>query len=414
MNRDKRDHIDDLFRSKLYDFESNALSDDIWDKIEGRLQTQRYTLPAASRWKWWTAAAAVITLLLVGGGFYFLQDKPIEPVIAHRIEQETENLKAMIREQETIPTQAETPVIAQTIKSNTRPATRKIVPVMNTQTTEVAVETYTNNEDRPEEQVVASEREETTATSRYSEDELRTTAPEVNQPATQSAPKRQSTKRWGLGVGAGSITAGSSNVADMYAFRNTSLENEQLDFLNSFNEATLAESPKTDIKHHQPISFGLSVSYRLAPKWYLTGGVNYSFLFSEWETNGSYWTDTEQSLHFIGIPISIVYQIAEWNKFMWYASAGFMPEINVAGRLKETKYLNDQQLTDPVKTSQRMKEWYWSVQAGTGVSYPLFWHFNAFAEVGASYYFDNGSKIETVHSDKPFNLNLSVGLRLGF
>ena len=37
-----------------------------------------------------------------------------------------------------------------------------------------------------------------------------------------------------------------------------------------------------------------------------------------------------------------------------------------------------------------------------------------FAEVGGAYYFDNGSVIETIYAEKPFNLNLQVGLRFGF
>ena len=39
---------------------------------------------------------------------------------------------------------------------------------------------------------------------------------------------------------------------------------------------------------------------------------------------------------------------------------------------------------------------------------------SAFAEVGASYYFDNGSEIETIHSEKPFNMSLQFGFRFGF
>ena len=47
-----------------------------------------------------------------------------------------------------------------------------------------------------------------------------------------------------------------------------------------------------------------------------------------------------------------------------------------------------------------------------GVSYPIIRFVSAFAEVGASYYFDNGSEIETIHSEKPFNMSLQFGFRL--
>ena len=31
-----------------------------------------------------------------------------------------------------------------------------------------------------------------------------------------------------------------------------------------------------------------------------------------------------------------------------------------------------------------------------------------------TYYFDNGSDIETIHSEKPFNVSLQFGFRFGF
>lgn len=62
----------------------------------------------------------------------------------------------------------------------------------------------------------------------------------------------------------------------------------------------------------------------------------------------------------------------------------------------------------------RMKEWLWSVNARMGVSYPIIRFVSAFGEVGASYYFDNGSDIETIHSEKPFNVSLQFGFRFGF
>lgn len=37
-----------------------------------------------------------------------------------------------------------------------------------------------------------------------------------------------------------------------------------------------------------------------------------------------------------------------------------------------------------------------------------------YAEPGLSYYFDNGSNIETIYSEKPLNFNLNIGLRVSF
>lgn len=415
MKRKDRDELDDLFRSKLYDFEPDALSDDVWDKIEGRLNKQRHIVPASTRWKWWTAAAAV-ALLILGSAVYYLQNEPtIDPVLVQEIEQKSEELKSTIQEQERIATPAVSepvsPVIAQARDRKVAVANNTVMHNVKTEVIapveEIAFQPESSQDssdavsvDHKTEEIVKIQQNEPVLKSDIEEGELVGQSTKV--------------KRWSFGMGAGSLSAGSKDAANMYAFRNTSLENSELDFINSFGDKYMSVEPKTDIKHKQPISFGLSASYMLTPRWYLMAGVSYSFVASEWKTNGSYYTSTEQRLHFVGLPVSLAYKIAEWNRFMWYASAGFKPEVNVAGTIEEKRYTNGQVMGKPEKVNQRINEWYWSVNAGTGVSYPLLRFLSAYAEVGAGYYFDNGTKIETIYSDKPFNVNLSVGLRLGF
>lgn len=419
MKEKDRDSIDDLFRSKLQDFESADLPDDLWNKIEERLDKPRYVLSPAARWRRWGAVAAV-ALLLLSATFYFVRNESVDPVLVQEIDRKTEAVKELLKETEkatpaaaqpVVPILAEpvAPAIAQVVERKA-PASDRNRRAMAQEAADqpkvpetLTPETKTAPQDVPAEtrQARITEPQTEKATVLYS---------------AQSEPVKTKTKvkRWSFGMGAGSVTAGTSDAVNLYAFRNTTMESPQLGFLNSAMTEYSDELPKTDIKHRQPISIGLSASYLLAPRWYLMAGVSYSYLSSSWRTNGTYNAKTEQRLHFVGVPISLAYQIAEWNRFIWYASVGFKPEINVAGTIKETKYANDQVLGEPEKINQRMKDWYWSVNAGTGISYPLWRFLNAFAEVGVSYYFDNGSKIQTIHSEKPFNVNLSFGLRLGF
>lgn len=419
MKKEDRDRIDDLFRSKLQDFEVTDLPDDLWDKIEERLDRPRYVLSPVSRWRRWGAVAAV-ALLLLSAAFYFVRNESLDPVLVQELNRKTEAVQDLLKETETIippaaepvvPSLAEpvAPVIAQVVERK-MPVAENIRMVIPQQRADFAEEPETM---APES---GSESHDVPTETRT----LRTEEPGADEAialySTQSEPVKQKTKvkRWSFGMGAGSVTAGTSDAVNLYAFRNTTMESPQLDFLNSVTAEYSNELPKTDIKHRQPISIGLSAGYLLAPRWYLMAGVSYSYLSSDWRTNGTYNAKTEQRLHFVGVPISLAYQIAEWNNFMWYASVGFKPEINVAGTIKETKYANDQVLGEPERVNQRMKDWYWSMNAGTGISYPLWRYLNAFAEVGASYYFDNGSTIQTIHSEKPFNVNLSFGLRFGF
>jgi len=61
-----------------------------------------------------------------------------------------------------------------------------------------------------------------------------------------------------------------------------------------------------------------------------------------------------------------------------------------------------------------MKPWQWSINGRIGVSYPLWNFLSIYTEAGIGYYFDNGSEIETIHNEKPFDAALQAGFRLGF
>lgn len=174
------------------------------------------------------------------------------------------------------------------------------------------------------------------------------------------------------------------------------------------------KAPKTNIKHKTPVSFGISASRQLNDRFSLQTGLTYSMLTSDWETQAEIYNNkTRQRLHFIGIPLSVSYKIAEWNRFRLYASAGGQTEVNVAGKERVKSYFENQQ-TGVNSRNVRMKEWQWSVNARVGVSYPIVRFVSAFAEVGAVYYFDNGSNMETIYSDKEFNVNPQFGIRFGF
>ena len=90
-----------------------------------------------------------------------------------------------------------------------------------------------------------------------------------------------------------------------------------------------------------------------------------------------------------------------------------MVEINVAGKQRVNILVDDVVIGN--KTNHiRMKKLLWSENTRIGASYPLHRFINIYAEAGINYYFDNGSDIETIRSEKPFNVNLQAGFRFGF
>ncbi|MCD7978018.1 MAG: PorT family protein [Tannerellaceae bacterium] len=419
MRDQEKDILDDLFRSKLRDFEAETSPED-WEAIANRLPAEAVPFsPSRRKWPYW-AAAVVAGVVMVTATFYMSTLQPTDPQIAEQIQQETQQKEEQFR-QEILPatSSVEEVMVADVQLSSQREEeapVRKFRSVRtNVQPDEERVSVSEMKEDiTPETPVYTGPVEITEEAAPEHIREEVTPMPAsntiANTPATKTKTKSLPSRKWGFGMGGGSFTAGSENTFNGLAFRNTSYKDEELLLLNA---TAPYYDQRTNIKHKTPVSFGLSVSRYLTNRFALLTGLNYSMLNSDWETNLDYHKKTRQRLHFIGIPLSLSYKIAEWNSFQLYAAAGAMTEVNVSGKLRERMYIDDELIRTETENT-RMKEWQWSVNGRAGISYPILKYVSAFGEVGATYYFDNGSEIETIRSEKPFNVSLNFGLRVGF
>lgn len=416
----ERDTFDELFRSKLYDLEEDTMPGD-WEAIADRLPSKA-PVPFRRTLRYWAAAAVISLLMITSSVYLFNSEKGTNP-IAKKIEQETKKIETeLARETDTavvevqpVEEQAKEPPIAavqQSVKSKTYKAAVKA--------TDFEPAVISSDDDMDEEAEVITPPDENLVV--VETEDVEKDHPGVGSANTGSSliadvtpvskkEKEATPRKWGFGMGGGSVTTGTNSSMNTYVLKNTMLTDQELLYLNaaSFERA----EPKTNIHHKTPISVGFSVSRRLNDRFALVTGLNYSLLSSSWDVEADYYNETTQKLHFIGIPLSVSYKIAEWNRFQVYAAAGAMTEVNVAGKLVTKKYAG-RELYGKESEHTRMKEWMWSVNARAGVSYPLLRFVSLYAEVGADYYFDNGSAIETVRSEKPFNVSLQAGFRFGF
>lgn len=156
-------------------------------------------------------------------------------------------------------------------------------------------------------------------------------------------------------------------------------------------------------KHHQPIAFGLSVSYPLSTKWLLSTGVTYTRLHSDFASiiNGTS-ISQEQTLHYLGIPLNVQYRLFHLGGLNVYLSGGAEADYNIKARLESMG------VTQHIDRDR----WQFSVQGGVGVQYDVLPQLGIYVEPGVKYYFDNGSRLRNFFKDKPTSLNLQLGLRL--
>ena len=156
-------------------------------------------------------------------------------------------------------------------------------------------------------------------------------------------------------------------------------------------------------KHHQPIAFGLSVSYPLSTKWLLSTGVTYTRLHSDFASIiNSTSISQEQTLHYLGIPLNVQYRLFHLGGLNVYLSGGGEADYNIKARFES---MGVEQHID-------RDRWQFSVQGGVGLQYDVLPQLGIYVEPGVKYYFDNGSRLRNFFKDKPTNLNLQLGLRL--
>lgn len=178
---------------------------------------------------------------------------------------------------------------------------------------------------------------------------------------------------------------------------------------------------KHELKHHQPLRGGISLRYHLSDRVAIESGVTYTRMESEATEGKSETTEggpanyyrTTQTLHYIGIPVNVLFTLWNPKAFEVYVLGGGMAEKNVKGKQESTYTVSEQELIHQTNRFTE-KPLQWSVNAGAGVQYNLNNAFGLYAEPGVSYYIDNKSKVDNYYKDKPWSFNLKIGLRYSF
>lgn len=190
-------------------------------------------------------------------------------------------------------------------------------------------------------------------------------------------------------------------------------------FMASSDEASMIldrdSQSDTKIRHRQPVRAGVSFRYFLTDSWALESGVVYSYLASEMETGNAaeYASNTDQTLHYIGIPLKASFNILDRKFLTVYASAGGMLEKCISGEALTKYSLNGHEISRS-EDKLTIKPLQWSVSAEAGIQGNITDHIGIYLEPGISWHFDNGSRISTIYREKPLNFNLEFGIRFSF
>mgnify|MGYP005762398203 CR=1 FL=1 len=175
----------------------------------------------------------------------------------------------------------------------------------------------------------------------------------------------------------------------------------------------LNAQPTTDVKHHFPVSVGITVEKSLTPAFALETGLVYTYLASDLTAGDATYYTQKQQLHYLGIPLKLRWKFLRKRYFDLYLAGGGMVEKCLSGKLSAHYEVNDRPSLTEDETL-RVDPLQWSVSAAAGITLKLAPHVNLYAEPGIAYYFDDGSHISTIRKEKPLNINLQAGLRFDF
>ena len=173
---------------------------------------------------------------------------------------------------------------------------------------------------------------------------------------------------------------------------------------------------ETKYNHKLPVKFGVSFRYGFNEKLGIESGLTYTLLNSTFTTaagtaNGN--TTGKQTLHYIGIPLNVTYNIIGSKLFNVYASAGGAMEKAVGGYFETTGHV-DGKRSETNRNSLKPKELQWSLNASAGAQVNVLNQLGLYVEPGISYRIPSGSHVRSIYTDKKLDFSIGFGIRFNF
>lgn len=211
--------------------------------------------------------------------------------------------------------------------------------------------------------------------------------------------------KWQFGVGTSGNMTRYSSTNGIMPVRYSDVAMAQGSSNAYFSAEPLQRDCKETTKHNMPVSFGATVSYALNDRLALTSGLVYTLATSSFEHGtSSNASKDEQTLHYVGIPLTASYTIWSNSWLKTYVNAGGQADFNVSAKVETEGHT-----TDIDKDRVQL-----SVGAAAGVQLNVVKQMGVYVEPGVRYYFDNGSNVQTVFKEHPCNFSLQMGLRWNF
>lgn len=427
----KQDWTDTL-KQKMAGYEERP-SDELWAALSekaGLQESRRKVIPV---WFWGLSAAAA----LMAGIFVVTKvndksvnalggitadvavSKPVDAKVSELVEAEMpESVERTLAEDlaEVKARKAKSALIAEAVPvESSVSAVAENVTSVNTE--EYAAEVPSENHDAREAATVESDTVEQSEPAMSWDEYLKET------PSEKARARRSGGFSAGIVAGGavGGNTSGSKPTAMVMGANPLAAGVTKTDWIDKDSKASAIVYNQPEVQeeysHKIPVKVGLTARYNITGRLGVETGLTYSILSSSVKIGnsetGKNWSTGSQTLHYLGIPLNISFNILNSRYVNIYVTGGGMMEKSISGSIKTDEYV-DGKFDRTLTTNISPKGLQWSVNAAAGVQANILPQLGFFVEPGVSHHFKNSSRVRSIYTDKPTDFSLGFGLRYSF
>lgn len=421
--------IDNL-RQQMEQYESTQVPDGLWEGIEQHLDNSQHAT-VVPMWRRMAAACIAVGVVVVAGLTYLMFQNDDEPLAETPLEQTPQ--KPQVNDGNALTQNIRTDDIDNSSHPSMRDCHLKKVKQTNEEKAQTVLAEVKQDVDGDKTNVITDKKQNATnepfdgkqqhASESTAENKQRSQHPyydDSTTPFSHNRRKGKTDREFKVALFASQMPQSEHLCMNGYLAlsEHATPDNSQpmlskgrvgaMDYLAFANDGA---NPVTDAHHQQPVRIGISLGYDINKRWGVSIGASYTKLKSTLTagTESSYYTN-DQTINYIGVPVSVTYTMLRNTYVRLYATAGGMVEFGAGGTtIVETMTRNQHVATEqhdiddiPVQLSANI---------GGGAELRVYRSVGIFAEAGAAYFLDNNSKYSTIYSTHPLNLNLQFGIR---
>lgn len=174
----------------------------------------------------------------------------------------------------------------------------------------------------------------------------------------------------------------------------------------------LDSEERQTVRYYPPFTFGVTVSKCLSERWSIESGLRYTYLRTDQSVETEFRrTESIEKIHYLGVPVKIIYKAFHIHRFSGYGQGGVLLEIPLRGTTRQFEVSE----YDPSATAEKYSlslPVQLGLEGGIGIQYQLTSSFSLYVEPSLRYYFNSGQDIRTIRQEKPFDLTIPVGIRM--